>query len=78
MLIDNWTTPPGNLNPPGRPEHIDQDHSMDEPTTWLLAAPIRIRWTRSRFKLRAGHASSDESEAGKMVGRITPSRRSWR
>jgi hypothetical protein len=24
MGMDNWTTPPGNLNPPRRPEHIDQ------------------------------------------------------
>jgi hypothetical protein len=24
MIVDNWTTSPGNLNPPRRPEHIDQ------------------------------------------------------
>ena len=78
MFIDNWTTPPGNLNPPGRPEHIDQDHSMARADHLASCRANQNTWTRSRFKLRAGHASSDESEAGKMVGRVTPSRRSWR
>jgi hypothetical protein len=31
MIIDNWATAPGNLNPLRRPEHIDQQtgHFME-------------------------------------------------
>jgi hypothetical protein len=28
MIMDNWTTSPGKLNPPRGPEHIDQSRAV--------------------------------------------------
>ena len=45
MGMDNWTTAPGNLNPPRRPEHIDQRprHPASFAAT-LLGRPPGARW----------------------------------
>jgi hypothetical protein len=46
-----------------------------QPTTWLLAAPIRIRWAGSRFRL--GQALSGEGEVGEVTGRVGQLRTPW-